>query len=217
MKYFFTVLFIVSSLVQLFASFKMYTKLKAFSKGFVIASLLGYYLVAADGPRPAVVMALVFSLMGDMLLIRSSWLVYGGFAFGFAHIMYIAAYWGQIDFSAIPAWAFIVAALCYAVLIFGMLRFLWPYVSKKLRVAGTAYLTNIGVMSYFALLQLLSLKSGAATLVYAGSCIFILSDFMLLIRNFHAHTNIKHKPFIVMLTYIVAQALIVWGMLRIGP
>lgn len=215
MKYFFAVAFILSSVIQLFASFRLIPKLKAGSKGFVLASLLGYYVAAAPELRPAMIMALVFSLLGDMLLIKSGWLLYGGVAFGVAHCMYIFAYWGQIDFAAIPLWVYFVAAALYIAAIAGMLAFLWHYVSKKLKAAGTAYLTNIGIMSYFALLQLLSLRSGPAAVVFAGSLIFILSDFVLLIRNFRAEVRLRHKPFIVMLTYIVAQAMIVWGMLRI--
>lgn len=216
MKYFFATVFVLASAVQLYASYKINPRLKAGSKGFVMASLLGFYVTAAPELRGAIIIALVFSLLGDMLLIKSSWLVFGGVAFGMAHFAYIFAYCQQISFGAIPVWIYIAAAVAYVAAIFAMLRFLWPYVSKRLKIAGTVYLTNISLMSYFALLQLLSLKTPYSAVVYLGSLIFILSDFILLIRNFRAEVRIKHKPFLVMLTYIVAQVLIVWGMMRIG-
>jgi uncharacterized membrane protein YhhN len=71
------------------------------------------------------------------------------------------------------------------------------------------------MMSYAALLQFLSLQSWWAGLVYAGTLIFMVSDFVLLLRNFRADIRIPKKPFVVMLTYILAQAAIVAGMMNL--
>ena len=69
MKYVFLVAFIVSTAIHLYASLKQNTKLRNYSKPFILLALLGFYALTARSVLLAIILALIFSWIGDVLLI----------------------------------------------------------------------------------------------------------------------------------------------------
>ena len=83
MKYVFLAVFIVSTAVHLYASIRKDTRMRNISKPFILLSLLGFYVLAARSVSAAIVLALIFSWIGDVLLIPKGvkWFTAGGIAF----------------------------------------------------------------------------------------------------------------------------------------
>ena len=92
MKHVFLAVFILSTAVHLYGSIRKDSKLRNVTKPFLLLSLLGYYILAARTPSAAVILALIFSWIGDVLLIPKGvkWFTAGGIAFMVSHAFFIA-------------------------------------------------------------------------------------------------------------------------------
>lgn len=213
MEYAFLALFVVSSLLHLYGSLKSDKKLRARTKGFILLSLLGWYCCAAAEPEPVVIAAVLLSWLGDMLLIPDGikWFALGGTAFGLSHICFILAYLEKTDFSSVPLWAAVAAALVYCAAALLVFRSLKPHLPKRLFPPMLAYLLVNGAMNCFALFQLISLPCLAGAVTYIGATQFFVSDATLFNVRFRKNGRLK-THFLVMLTYIIAEFLIVLGL-----
>ena len=214
MKYVFAAVFIVSTAVHLYASIWKDTRRRNISKPFILLSLLGLYLVAARVPYTAIILALIFSWIGDVLLIPKGvkWFTAGGIAFMISHAFFIAGYWRDIAFSRIPVLlilflaAFFTAAVAY---IFSRLK---PHLPKALFYPMFLYLLINGAMNCFAIFRCASGPSFATALTAVGAALFFVSDTTLFFVRFNKESRLK-THFLVMLTYSVGELLIVLGLL----
>ena len=68
MKYFCLAVFCLSTVVHLYASLRKDTRMRNVTKPFILLSLLGFYVLAARSPSVFIILALVFSWLGDVLL-----------------------------------------------------------------------------------------------------------------------------------------------------
>ena len=209
--------FVVSSLIHLYASLKSNKKLRAQSKGFILASLCGWYLFSSPAPEMIVVAALLFSWLGDVLLIPKGikWFVAGGIAFMASHLCFVFAYSSRIVFADIPVIAIILAAAVYlvaSVLVFKGLKGSLP---KALFLPMFFYLLLNGTMNCFALFQLLTLMNAASVITYIGATLFFASDSLLFYVRFKKNTVLKNH-FPVMATYIIGEFLITLGLVMLG-
>ena len=214
MKYVFLGIFIIASVIHLYASLKKDKKLRGWSKIFIVSSLLGWYWVAADKVMPVFLLALFFSWLGDVLLIPNSMKLFtaGGISFGVSHILFILTYNKNVNFSLIPLWIIIVAAVVYITAACFVFKGLKNHLPKPLFYPMFFYLLANGLMNCFALYQLLSVKNTAALIVFIGAALFFCSDSVLFYTRFKKDTIFKNH-FVVMLTYIFAEFLIVLGTL----
>lgn len=217
MKIIFLSIFILSSVIHLYASYVKNVKLRACTKGFILAGLLGWYCVMASPAKWIVIAAIFFSWLGDVLLIPNGvkWFTAGGIAFIVSHFCFALAYADNVIWSRIPVWAIILIAAAYAVTVFIIFRGLKEHLSKKLFYPMFLYLLINGLMNCFAFFQLLSVPCLASALVFVGAVCFFISDSILFFVRFNKNTRWKsHFP--VMLAYIVAEFLIVWGLILLG-
>ena len=115
MKYLFLAIFIISSSIHLYASFKSNSKLRAQTKGIILLALLGWYCFSVSDPLPIVIAAILTSWLGDVLLIPKGvkWFSAGGISFLISHVCFVAAYAYHVDFSVVPLWLIIAAAVAY--------------------------------------------------------------------------------------------------------
>ncbi len=217
MKYLFFAVFLISSIIHLYASFVKNSRMRAYSKGFILLGLLGWYCMAVSDIRLIVVAALIFSWLGDVLLIPKGvkWFTAGGIAFMISHLCFVLAYYPHVDFSAFsPIWAVLAAAVYIAAVIL-MFRALKPWLPKALFYPMFLYLLINGTMNCFAFYQLLSMPCAATVITFVGAMLFFASDSILFFVRFKKDTMWKsHFP--VMLTYIFAEFLIVLGLISIG-
>lgn len=161
--------------------------------------------------RLMTLLALVFSLLGDVLLMfvdqSANYFMLGLIVFLIAHIFYIAVFLKHRDKNKQPLW-FGLLLLMYGIGIFyglkdGLGEMLIPvliYMLVILTMAITAFWRNnsVGKWSY--------------VLVFFGALFFMMSDSLLAINKFY--TSLPLSNISIMLTYALAQFFIVFGILK---
>lgn len=217
MKYVFLAIFIISSVIHLYASAKCNKKLRAQTKVLLLPALLGWYCLSVAEPRMIVVAALVTSWLGDVLLIPKGvkWFSVGGLFFLASHICFIAAYAEYISFAAIPLWAAIAAGAAYAAVVVLLFTRLKEHLPKLMFWPMLCYLLTNGAMNCAALYQLISLPCLATAVTFAGALLFFMSDSTLFFVRFKKDCFFK-THFEVMLTYILGEFLIVAGLVLLA-
>ena len=217
MKFFFLAAFITVSVIHLYASLKRNEKLRARTKVFILLFLLGWYCFSTAKVSRIVVLAILFSWLGDMLLIPdgNAWFSAGGIAFGLSHVFFIIAYNINTDLSAVPLWVIILAAAIYFAASVFVFRSLRPHLPKFLFCPMFIYLLVNSAMNCFALYQLVSRPCAAAAITFIGATQFFVSDATLFYISFNKNAKLK-THFSVMLTYIIAEFLIVFGLEMLG-
>ena len=214
MQYVFLSVFILAAAVHLYASLKKDSRLRNLSKPFLLLSLLGFYLLAAPAPAAAVVLALLFSWLGDVLLIPKGvkWFTAGGIAFMVSHAFFIAAYWKDVVFSRLGAPIVLLLALFFIVTVALLFSRLRPHLPKALFYPMFLYLLINGAMNCFAIFRCVSRPCAATLTTAIGAALFFLSDSSLFFVRFNKESRLK-THFLVMLTYSLGELLIVLGLL----
>ena len=214
MKYVFLGVFLLSTAVHLFASARKDTKWRNITKPFLLLSLLGFYLTAARAPAAAIILALIFSWLGDVLLMPkgTKWFTAGGIAFMISHAFFIAGYCRDIDFSKIGAPLVILLAVFFAVTVAYVFSKLKPHLPKALFYPMFFYLLINGAMNCFAIFRCVSDPTAATLTTAIGAALFFVSDTSLFFVRFNKEGRLK-THFLVMLTYSLGELLIVLGLL----
>ena len=152
MKYVFLAVFIVSTAIHLHASLRKDTRTRNITKPFILLSLLGFYVLAARSVSAAIVLALIFSWIGDVLLIPKGikWFTAGGIAFIISHAFFIVGYLKDIVFSRIPVFLIIMPAVFFAAAVVYIFSKLKPHLPKALFYPMFLYLLINGAMNCFA-------------------------------------------------------------------
>ena len=170
-------------------------------------------LSIASQKRASVIIALVFSWIGDVLLMLESsnsiFFILGLVSFLIAHICYI-------DFFQLvkrtenikTSWLIVLPVIIYYI---ALIFVLFPYLGS-LKFPVIIYGAVISIMLAFALHMALMKNRVKGTNMVFGAILFIISDSVLAINKFY-------KPFeaggvIIMLTYAFAQMLIVLGVIK---
>ena len=206
--------FVLSTAVHLYASLKQDKKTRNITKPFILLSLLGYYILAARSPAAAIVLALLFSWLGDVLLIPKGvkWFTAGGIAFMISHGFFIAGYCRDVNFSAIPNGLIVLLALFFTATVAFVFSKLKPHLPKPLFYPMFLYLLINGAMNCFAIFRCVSIPSAATLTTALGAALFFVSDTSLFFVRFKKNSRLK-THFLVMLTYSVGEFLIVLGLL----
>ena len=205
--------FFTFAAIHLHASLKQDRKLRSLTKPFILPLLTAYYCLAAEPVIPTVVLALMFSWLGDVLLIPRGmkWFAAGGVSFMASHIFFILSYAALTDLSKVgrlltlllPAVFFISAAIAF--------RCLRPHLPRALFFPMFLYLLINGAMNCFAWFRSLSTAGGPAVLTAVGALLFYVSDLSDFFVRFNKESRLK-THFLVMLTYIAGEFLIVLGL-----
>ena len=214
MKYVFLAVFLVSTAVHLYASLRQDTRLRNVTKPFILLSLLGFYVLAARSVSAAVVLALLFSWLGDVLLIPKGikWFTAGGIAFMISHAFFVAAYTKDVVFSRIPVFLIVLLAVFFAAAVAFIFSKLKPHLPKALFYPMFLYLLINGTMNCFAIFRCVSAPSAATLTTAIGAALFFVSDTALFFVRFKKDSRLK-THFLVMLTYSIGELLIVLGLI----
>ena len=188
MKYLFLGVFVLSAAVHLYASAKKDTGMRNFTKPFILLSLLGFYVLSARSLSGAIVLALIFSWLGDVLLIR------------------------DVVFSRIPAPLILVLTVFFAATVAVVFSKLKPHLPKALFYPMFLYLLINGAMNCFAVFRCACSPSAATITTAVGAALFFISDASLFFVRFHKESRLK-THFLVMLTYSLGEMLIVLGLI----
>jgi uncharacterized membrane protein YhhN len=186
--------------------------LVAVTKPTLLLSLIGFSLQGGfkslDYPQKLFSFGLIFSLLGDVLLLNADWFIFGLVAFLIAQLAYMFAFFrsnlgrkGSVQLKpllALPVFAF-AAVVIYI---------LSPKVGDLLP-AIVVYTTVISLMLVAAINRKNIAPTKSSNLVIIGAILFVISDTILAFNKFHQ--PILQSGFFIMLTYGLAQYLLVKG------
>lgn len=186
-------------------------------KPMIIPVVIGYFDSHVNniskGPNKWIVFALIFSWIGDALLMfqdkNSVFFLAGLSAFLLAHIFYIV-YFHQVRVKEIVKsnpWLLLVVVVYYAALI----SFLSPYLGD-MKLPVRIYGIVISFMFMLAMHMLFIKNKTAGQWMMIGAFLFVISDSILAINKFYQ--SYEFAGLLIMLTYGLAQFFIAHGAIK---
>lgn len=213
-KYFSVLFFIIVIVELVFGSIESLLQLHYFSKPLILIALIVFFYKQSEhlnkSNRVITLLALMFSLIGDVLLMfvnkSANFFMSGLVAFLIAHIMYISVFYKSRNKIAnkLPI---IVILLIYAS---GLFYFLIDGLGEML-IPVLLYLLVILTMATTALIRKRSNRD-SYKLVFVGAVFFMISDSLLALNKYYEPLPFSNISII--LTYALAQYLIVLGILK---
>lgn len=169
------------------------------------------YAFTVPLPDIRVIAALGFGFLGDVLLMGSSKLMFtaGTLSFFCGHIFYILYFLGAVPFAAVSP-LFYLLLLPYAAYGVFLFRRLLPHLGSD-KIQAALYISCISLMSFSSLMRIWSVQGLGFLLTFTGSLLFITSDSILSLATYKGMA--KGSDDAVMITYILAQALIIGGLM----
>ena len=212
--------YVAFSLLYLLILFLGYDTLDLFLKPAIIPILgFGVYLYRKFPTKNTLLLALLFTWIGDVILlfadIAEIYFILGLICFLIAHIIYCVVFNNQIKTKARKnSILFGIGSFIIALYLIGMLSVLLPFLGD-LKIPVTVYASVISIMVLFAFNGFFVWKTPGNKYIFIGAIAFVLSDSILAMNKFYA--PIERSSFLIMLTYLVAQYLIVIGILKLNP
>jgi len=185
------------------------------AKPLIMISLAAYYLVNTNQRSTLFLIALLFCWVGDVLLLFTSELFFiaGLVAFLIGHVLYILCY-QRLRFSESKNPLLGPQKVRFALPIVlagtGLVVVLYP-VLGALKFPVMIYALVITVMSIQALFRFGYTTNKSFAFIFAGAILFMISDSLLAINKFLM--PVQYASFCIMATYMVAQYLIVEGVM----
>ena len=180
-----------------------------------------FYAVVKSEPfetKKWLLFALLFSWIGDCILLFADkgelYFIFGLIAFLIAHILFIRLFFRQKSekkHSKNPLfWIGFIGVITYLV---SMLMFLFPTLGG-LKFPVGIYAMTISIMLVVALKGAFNWENNSKYIVLFGALFFVVSDSILAINKFHS--PIPMATFWIMVTYLVAQFSITYGILKLN-
>ena len=213
MKIIVLILFFIVTGIHLYASLKQNKPLRNKTKPFILLLLLAWYCLSANPIMITVVLALLFSWLGDVLLIPAGtkWFAAGGISFMISHFFFILSYASLTDFTQINKILAVILPIVFIVAVLIIFHYLRPHLPKELFNAMLLYLMINGAMNCFAWFRSMSSVGPASIITAIGALLFFISDCSLFFVRFNKNSRLK-THFLVMLTYSIGEFLIVLGL-----
>lgn len=161
--------------------------------------------------------AIIGSLLGDIFLLfeGKAWFSLGLASFLIAHICYVFVFRasnervGPNSLLRRKPWA-VIPFLIYGI---ALISLLWP-LPKGLAIPVIVYASAISVMALAALNRWKKTPDFSFGLVFMGALLFLTSDSLIAVDRFGPSSlHIPGISFLIMITYMIAQYLIVTGIL----
>ncbi|MBU3112568.1 lysoplasmalogenase [Clostridium lacusfryxellense] len=189
-----------------------YNKGRYFTKPFLMPLLLIYYILSVAEVNKLIIVALVFGFMGDVFLMgpkgKNNFILgLGSFLIG--NVCYVLLFLQGVSFERdVPEWFYIII-LVYVIGAYTVLKKLTRYLGD-MKIPTYIYTVVILLMSFASLTRIWSVgMSISFFLPFIGSLSFLCSDYMLGFYTFKG--RFKNGNIYIMLTYVLAQVLIVSG------
>lgn len=183
------------------------------AKPAIISSLLAYFLSYNTPSRFKiwVTIALIFSLVGDVLLLFADgnelFFIFGLIAFLLAHLVYIKVFSFNQN-KSLNLWPIIIGFGLYGTSIFLLLK----NHLKSLLVPVAIYMLVILCMGLYAYRRRGTVPLESFRMVFTGALLFMASDSILAINKFYS--TIPYNGFLIIIKYAFAQYFIVNGLLK---
>jgi len=217
-SYFYKI-YLAFSILYLIILVSGYERFDLFLKPILIPIIgFGVYFFRKFPTKNTLLSALVFSWIGDVILLFTDlgeiYFILGLVSFLTAHIIYCILF-NQLNKirKKQNRSVFIFGSILIALYLIGMVSFLMPFLGD-LKIPVTIYASIISIMLLFAFNGFLVWEKPGNLLVFLGAFFFIISDSILAINKFYA--PLPKSSFFIMLTYLLAQYLIVIGILKLN-
>src|SRR5687767_4253931 len=216
-KNFWIILFLIILAADLTAVFLNKESLRYFTKPLISLSLIAYFIsqtsFVQSGLKKWVLLALVFSLGGDIFLLFEEkepiFFLLGLASFLIAHIFYIV-FFHLIRIRENIA-GNILLLLVVVVYYTALMTILSPFL-ENMKLPVRIYGVVISFMLLLALHTGFITNKKASLLMIIGAVLFIISDSLLALNKFYA--SFEYAGISVMLTYGLAQLFIVEGAIK---
>ena len=211
--------FIGFSLVYLLLILFGWETIAWFLKPFLLPFLiLTVYLHERFSTKKVLITALTLSWIGDIILMFADkgelYFIAGLIAFLLSHISYIILFNKQLKIylknSKIIFWVGVTVIAIYLIVI---MLLLLPSLGD-LKIPVLLYALTISIMLLFALKGFLNWQKPANSYILIGAIVFVASDSLLAFDKFYA--PLQYSSFLIMATYLLAQYLIVSGILKLN-
>ncbi|MXO05814.1 lysoplasmalogenase [Flavobacterium sp. HBTb2-11-1] len=179
----------------------------------------GVYFYRKFPSQNILLAALALSWLGDVILLFTDlgeiYFILGLVCFLTAHIIYCILFNKQKrNRKKQNKPIFIFGSILIAFYLIGMISVLMPHLGD-LEIPVSIYASVISIMLLFAFNGFLVWEKPGNKLVFFGAIFFVISDSILAINKFYV--PIQKSSFFIMLTYLLAQYLIVVGVLKLNP
>ena len=221
MHYIFLVLYLITSVLHLIASYRDDKNWRKRTKPLLLLFLILFYVTAPQEKNVYLILALVFSWLGDLLLMGkgNTMFTLGGISFGLSHLFFILTFTGFIIFEHVNLIFVLLLFTIYAVLSYIVIKLVKDTTPRKMVVPMYVYLIFNTIMNLFAFMQTgfgnrQELTFSFTLVSYIGAALFFISDCVLFVVRYYKDPEaIWKKHFTVMFTYLLAELLIVLGVL----
>ncbi|PDS22014.1 lysoplasmalogenase [Flavobacterium branchiophilum] len=187
-----------------------------FFKALIVLILMAKVVFQEPFPTKKIVLyALFFSWLGDVLLIFNTksalFFIFGLVGFLISHVFYCLTFIQQKNAAVLPLKLQLMVAICFTIYFFYILSILYPYLGT-LKIPVIVYAMVITFMGFFGLKISLYVYKNDHFNITIGAVLFVFSDSILAINKFA--TPIQNGNFIIMLSYILAQYLLISGIIK---
>lgn len=187
---------------------------RCYTKPFLMPLLAIYYISSVEEVNKLIVMALVFAFLGDVFLMwseRKSNFMLGLGAFLIGHLCYVLLFLQNVSITqSVPVWFYFIIII-YAIGARAVMKKLTMYLGD-MKIPTYIYMGVILFMSFTSLARIWAMDMSISFfLPFIGSLLFLCSDSMLGFYTFKG--KFKNGNIYIMLTYVLAQVLIVVGYL----
>lgn len=212
----FTILFIILLIAELICgSVESFSTWRYFTKPSLLIALILYFNFNNKNRNSKTkiftLIALIFSLMGDVLLMfddRSPLFFMAGLvAFLLAHVFYIVIFCRRKN-PKINPFGMIAILIIYAIVLFYLLK----NNLEDLLIPVIFYVLVILMMVISAFLRQKKVSKISFVFVFLGAILFVISDSILALNKFYM--PLRFSNISIMLTYAMAQYFIVLGLIK---
>jgi len=184
--------------------------------------LLPCLLLAVNESKPfstkkLLLFALLFSWIGDVILLFADkgelYFIFGLVSFLIAHILFILLFIKQEAYKTPNKLLFGLGILFVVAYLYIMLTILFPSLGD-LKIPVSVYAFTISLMFAMAIRGGLTWRKPMNLLILNGAVSFVVSDSILAIDKFY--TLLPNASLLIMSTYIIAQYLITFGILKLN-
>ena len=180
--------------------------------------ILGVFFSGSFPSKKLLLVALSFSWIGDIILLFAErdelFFIAGLIAFLISHIVYILLFNKQLKYknrkNKAVFWIGVTSIIMYLIV---MVSILLPRLGD-LTMPVFVYALVISTMLLFAFKGFLTWEEPGNWFVLIGAIAFVSSDSILAFNKFYA--PIVMSSFLIMVTYLIAQYLIVVGILKLN-
>ncbi len=181
---------------------------------------IAVYFSESFRTKKILITALIFSWIGDVILLFADkgeiYFILGLVAFLISHLFYIVLFNKQTRSKSISNKLSFGAGIGLILIYFSvMIGTLGPKLGP-LTLPVVIYAVVISTMLYFALKGSYQWNAIPYNSVLIGAVFFISSDSILAFNKFYQPIPIPQASFLIMITYLLAQYSIVWGILNLN-